>query len=189
MGTTTNMALRYPEPTVLANTLHTQIKNLAEDVDAAAARKREVLGGVQLARDVTSGMTTSPSSSRYMRINTTMLATAGLMPRIHIVGKTSAYLGAFDGHLTLYLYNTSGGLLYEPRWKAFGVLPTGCWVSKDASNQMVIVLDNTAGWVYAEVSVTEVANTYGTMTTAHTTGWTVTNNADNTGLTAIAQAL
>lgn len=35
MGTTTNKLLRYPEPTVLANTLHTHIKNLAEDVDKA----------------------------------------------------------------------------------------------------------------------------------------------------------
>lgn len=35
MGTTPNKLLRYPEPTVLANTLHTQIKNLAEDVDKA----------------------------------------------------------------------------------------------------------------------------------------------------------
>lgn len=34
MGTTTNRALRYPEGTVLANTLHTHIKNLADDVDA-----------------------------------------------------------------------------------------------------------------------------------------------------------
>lgn len=34
MGTTTNRALRYPEGTVLSNTLHTQIKNLADDVDA-----------------------------------------------------------------------------------------------------------------------------------------------------------
>lgn len=34
MGTTANRGLRYPESTVLANTLHTQIKNLADDVDA-----------------------------------------------------------------------------------------------------------------------------------------------------------
>lgn len=34
MGTTPNLGLRYPESTVLANTLHTQIKNLADDVDA-----------------------------------------------------------------------------------------------------------------------------------------------------------
>lgn len=33
MGTT-SQGLRYPESTVLANTLHTQIKNLADDVDA-----------------------------------------------------------------------------------------------------------------------------------------------------------
>jgi hypothetical protein len=35
MGTTPRRGLRYPESTVLANTLHTQIKNLADDVDAA----------------------------------------------------------------------------------------------------------------------------------------------------------
>lgn len=34
MGTTTNRGLRYPEGVALGNTMHTQIKNLADDVDA-----------------------------------------------------------------------------------------------------------------------------------------------------------
>ncbi len=34
MGTTSKLGLRYPEGTVQANTLHTHIKNLADDVDA-----------------------------------------------------------------------------------------------------------------------------------------------------------
>lgn len=34
MGITSRLALRYPEATALANTIHTQIKNLAEDVDS-----------------------------------------------------------------------------------------------------------------------------------------------------------
>lgn len=35
MGTTSPKGLRYPEPTALARTLHTQIKNLADDMNAA----------------------------------------------------------------------------------------------------------------------------------------------------------
>lgn len=64
MGTTTR-SLRYPEATVLANTLHTQIKNLADDVTTQLNAVKVEIVGRELVQQLHGGGTFSNSGSDF----------------------------------------------------------------------------------------------------------------------------
>src|SRR6478736_49691 len=113
MGSTAKRGLRYPEATALANTLHTQIKNLADDTDFLVDYTSiPGTGNMQRINNVAMFQESGSNLTGYIVVQTNFTF-VDVMTRLHITGWCYQLKNnVIDITATFYPYSGSGNTEY-----------------------------------------------------------------------------
>lgn len=138
-------------------------------------------GTVRVRRDIVQAYIAGQTTQRYFRINTKIPLTSTGMLKFRIKGYNYTG-GVIDGWFKAYMYNNAGGTIHGARWVNVGDQTVTVKAHSDADNNLVIVLDATLA--YPRISVDELEVAFGSASESFFTGWTITNVADISDLSA-----
>lgn len=120
----------------------------------------------------------------WLVVKTNIPSTATAMVDVDFTIRNFSNNYTSRGTATVYLYNSAGGTLYQPKWATVGTTPVYCYMAKDASNNWVLIFSQSGNpatatnWAYSYVSADELRVHFGTITDVQAQGFTSSLDTD-----------